>query len=256
MDRKIIFLGTGTSHGVPVINCNCKTCRSDDIRDNRLRSSLLYNQDNKSILIDCGPDFRQQYMKYGERKRLDAVLLTHMHYDHTSGLDDLRILTYDNGLDVFASDDLIEVLKKRSPYLFHHGYIGTPNLRFHAVMPYLVFNIAGIDIEPFTILHGQLPILGFKIGDFAYITDASMIPDESMKLLKGIDTLVINALRWTEHFAHMNITQALDVITMTGVREAYLTHLSHEAGLYSELSQKMPDNVHVAYDGLSVKLKD
>lgn len=252
-DRSITFFGTGTSHGVPVIGCHCRVCKSTDPHDKRFRSSLLYHHDDKEILIDCGPDFRMQFLNFGG-DHLDGVLLTHIHYDHTGGLDDLRSLSYKNGLDIYASAKVVETLKITSPYFFRTNYVGTPNLRFHVVMPYLPFQLADIEVMPFIVNHGSLPILGFKIGNFAYITDAAIVPEETLQLLKGIDTLVVNALRWSEHFAHMNIEQALNVIKLTGARRAFLIHMSHEVGLHTELQAKLPANVSVAYDGLTVML--
>lgn len=251
--KEITFLGTGTSHGVPVIGCRCQVCSSTDNRDKRTRSSLLYRDGDKEILIDCGPDFRTQFLSHGGN-HLDAVLLTHIHYDHTAGLDDLRSLSYERGIDVYASLDVVEALRRRSPYLFKTNYIGAPKLRFHVVMPYMPFAVEGIEVIPLTVNHGTLPILGYKIGSFAYITDAATIPEETLQIIYGIDTLVVNALRWKEHFAHMNIEQALNVIKLTGARRAFLTHMSHEAGCHQQLQGRLPENVFVACDGLKVKL--
>lgn len=251
---KVIFFGTGTSHGVPVMMCTCKVCSSTDSRDKRFRSSILYEKDSTRILIDCGPDFRSQFLAFGTGQ-LSAVFLTHIHYDHVGGLDDLRPFSYKNGLDVYASEDTIQAIKEKSPYLFKGiARLGLPVLRFHTLMPYLPVMINDVEVIPFTVFHGKMPILGYKIGDFAYITDAATIPQETLELIHGIKVLVVNALRTSSHPAHMNLTQALDVIKLTGAQTAYLTHMSHQIGLHSELEQKLPENVHPAYDGLTLEV--
>lgn len=256
MERELIFFGTGTSHGVPVMGCNCKVCRSADIRDKRFRASLLYVDEAHRLLIDCGPDFRQQYLSYGRNKGLDAVLLTHIHYDHVGGLDDLRPFSYANGFDVYASQDVISNIRIRNPYFFtHREHSGLPRLRFHNLMPFVTYDVKGIDVTPFTVMHGAMPIMGYKLGnDVAYMTDASSVPEETQQLLQGIEVLVINALRHREHPGHMNIVQALNVIKLTGAKRAYLTHMSHEAGSHDELSKTLPSGVQPAFDGLTVKL--
>lgn len=251
---EIIFFGTGTSHGVPVMMCDCKVCRSEDKRDKRFRSSLLYQKGDTKILIDCGPDFRSQFLAFGTGQ-ISAVLLTHIHYDHVGGLDDLRPFSYKNGLDVYASDDTVGTIREKSPYLFKGAaWLGLPVLRFHILMPYMPVVICGVEVVPFTVFHGKMPILGYKIGDFAYMTDAATIPDETIRLLKDIRVLVVNALRILEHPSHLSLRQALDVIKKTGAETAYLTHMSHNIGLHEQLERDLPPDVHPAYDGLKIEI--
>ena len=251
---KITLLGTGTSQGVPVMGCQCRVCQSDDPRDKRLRCSALVSVGAKNILIDCGPDFRQQMLRI-HSPHIDAILITHEHYDHVGGLDDLRPHSFFHDVDVFADSLCASHLRNRLPYCFlpaDQRYPGVPGIRMHEVTPFRPFLAAGVEVLPLRLMHGQLPILGFRIGSFAYITDASAISSQVMQCLKGVDTMVINGLRHTPHPSHQTIEQAVDVATQAGVESAYITHLCHETLLYEEEEQNLPKHVHLAYDGLTL----
>lgn len=249
------FLGTGTSTGVPQIGCQCEVCKSTNSKDMRLRASALLSINTTNILIDCGPDFRAQMLN-NNSPHLDALLITHSHYDHTGGIDDLRPYCK-NGKDfpIYCKDDVAYDLKNRVPYCFvKHPYPGVPSFDIHIINPDEPFYIGDIEITPLPVMHYKLPILGFKINNLAYITDARAISDKTINLLKGIDTLVINALRHEEHLSHFNLEQALEVIGIVNPRISYLTHLCHQMGFHDEEEQKLPQNVKIAYDGLAISI--
>lgn len=249
------FLGTGTSTGVPQIGCQCEVCKSTNSKDMRLRASALLSINTTNILIDCGPDFRAQMLN-NNSPHLDALLITHSHYDHTGGIDDLRPYCK-NGKDfpIYCKDDVAYDLKNRVPYCFvKHPYPGVPSFDIHIINPDEPFYIGDIEITPLPVMHYKLPILGFKINNLAYITDARAISDKTINLLKGIDTLVINALRHEEHLSHFNLEQALEVIGILNPRISYLTHLCHQMGFHDEEEQKLPQNVKIAYDGLAISI--
>lgn len=248
---KLTFLGTGTSCGVPVIGCGCKVCHSSDGRDRRLRTSAFIETDSgRNILIDCGPDFREQYLRYIPDKPIDAVLLTHIHYDHVGGLDDLRPLTYGNGMTVYCRGDVARRLRENLAYCFgDRHYPGSPVIKLVETEDYKEFEAAGVKIVPLGIKHGDFDIQGFRIGELGYITDASVVGERTMKLLRGVKVLVVNALRDREHRSHMNLAQALDVVKSIVPERAYLTHMSHEAGFHAELAERLPSNVSPGSDG-------
>ena len=253
---KLTFLGTGTSKGVPEIGCTCPVCLSADERDKRLRVSALVETDDTRILIDCGPDFRIQMLSV-PFSRIDGVLLTHEHYDHTGGIDDLRPFCHFGDIDVFADNLTCTHLRERLPYFFRKElYPGVPVLHFHVAEPCMPFSINGVEVMPLQVMHGKLPILGYRIGKLGFVTDMTDAPDTTLELLTGIDTLVIGALRQRKHATHQTIDEAIAIARRLGPRETYLIHMNHEAGLHAETDALLPDHVHLAYDGLVVKVEN
>lgn len=253
---KLLFLGTGTSTGVPVIGCKCPTCTSADPCDKRLRASaIIQYDDDTNILIDCGPDFRQQILRAGSPP-LEALLITHSHYDHVGGIDDLR--PYCKGerhFPTYCKADVADDLRSRNPWSFAKQlYPGVPTFAIHHIEPLHPFNVAGHTILPLPVMHAALPIVGYMTGGLAYITDCKTMPDETMQAIHNIDTLVINALRHNEHRSHLNLAQALDIISTIKPRVAYLTHLNHDIG--TEASANLPPDVHFAHDGLLIHIPD
>lgn len=249
---QITFLGTGTSTGIPQIGCTCPVCTSTDPKDNRLRTSAVVSVNGKNILIDCGPDFRQQVLRAGIG-RIDAVLITHIHYDHTGGIDDLRPFGGKHTLPIYLEAPVAEGIRTRLPYCFgDHLYPGVPNIRLQeiGVEP---FSIEDIEVTPIRVMHYKLPILGYRIGGLVYITDALTIPDEEYAKMRQVDVLVINALRKQPHLSHQTLAEALRVIERVQPREAYLVHMSHHMGLMADVKKELPPHVHFAYDGLVVE---
>lgn len=255
---RLRFLGTGTSTGVPAIRCNCEVCMSHDVHDHRSRASAIISTGKSNILIDCGPDFRQQILSAGSPD-LAAALLTHSHYDHVGGIDDLRPYCFatDNGFRLYCQDDVEQDLRQRMPYCFReHLYPGVPTFEFHTLTAGQTVSIDGINVLPLRVNHGKIPILGFKIGNMAYITDALTLPEDTYSALQGIDTLVINALRHTSHYSHMTLTEALHAIDRIKPRIAYLTHIADSMGLHETTSRSLPQNVFIAYDNLEIIIPD
>ena len=252
----ITVFGTGTSQGIPVIGCTCEVCTSHDERDRRLRSSVMISFGETRILIDVGPDFRQQMLRHGFR-RLDAILLTHEHNDHISGLDDVRPLNFRQKSDipVFGLPRVLAAVKRRFDYVFDpaYEYPGLPRLEMCALAPGQI-EIAGVPIQVISVMHGPLEILGFRIGKFCYITDAKTIPADQMPLLQGLDTLIINALHRKAHFSHLNLTEALKMAEQIGADHTYFTHLSHDMGRHGDVEADLPPTVRLAYDGLSISV--
>ena len=252
---KVTFLGTGTSQGVPVIACSCETCQSADPRDKRLRSSVLIQTETRTIIIDTGPDFRTQMLRENV-KDLDAVLFTHEHKDHTAGLDDIRSFNYikQKPMDVYAEPAVIRSLKMEFAYIFaEKKYPGVPQVEIHTIENQN-FQIDGIDIVPIRVMHYKLPILGFRIGDFTYITDANYIPEEEKEKIIGTRYLVIGALRKQKHISHFSLEDALKFIAELSPKRAYITHISHQMGKFEDVQRELPAGVLLAYDGLQFEI--
>lgn len=249
----LTFLGTGTSQGVPVIGCNCEVCQSNDPRDNRLRTSALLETESTRILIDCGPDFRQQILRQPFRK-IDGVLLTHIHYDHVGGIDDLRPFCKLGDVDIYANKGTVDGLHQTMPYCFaEHLYPGVPKLRLHVIEKHHEFQIGEFKIIPIEVMHDKLPILGYRFGNLAYITDMKTINDEEIPYLEGIDTLVVNALRWEkEHHSHQLVKDAIVFSRRLGAKRTFLIHLTHKIGLHALADKRLPEGFHFAYDGLKI----
>ena len=252
---KFTFLGTGTSQGVPMIGCRCKVCTSSDPHDARLRTSLMIEEGDSRIVIDSGPDFRQQMLRTAVQS-LDAIVFTHEHKDHIAGLDDVRAFNYlqQRPMDVYATEQVQVALNREFHYIFNgDNYPGIPKINLHEIHE-AAFEVAGIRFIPIPVMHMRLPVLGFKVGGFSYITDANYIPDASKELIRNSDVLVLNALRNEKHISHFNLNEALEMIEELQPKQAYLTHISHQLGLQKEIDEILPAHVKCAFDGLTVTL--
>ena len=252
---KLTFLGTGTSTGVPELGCKCEVCTSADPRDARLRCSALLSVDDTNILIDCGPDFRAQMLRAGVA-RLDALVLTHKHYDHTAGIDDLRPYTSFNTFPIYADDDTAQHVRSMFPYCFSEvKYPGVPNIELRSIEAMTPFGIGGIEVVPIRVFHGKLPIVGYRFGKLAYITDMSRIEPAELEKLKGVEVLVVNALRFAKpHPTHNTVLDALHVVDYLSPRKTYFTHMMHHIGLHAKIEKCLPQGVYFAYDGLEVEI--
>ncbi len=252
---KVTFLGTGTSQGVPVIGCDCEVCSSADPKDKRLRPALLLESEEARVVIDCGPDFRQQMLREGVRG-IDAIVLTHEHNDHIIGIDDVRPFNFMQKRDmaVYATRAVMKELQNRFAYAFAaERYPGSPMIDLLPIDKSSRFQIGDIDFQPIEVMHGKLPVLGFRMGDFAYLTDMKTITSEEAAKLSGVDMLVVNALHHTPHHSHLSLNEALAFIEEINPRQAYLTHMSHRMGCHREVSSQLPANVAFAWDGLSLE---
>ena len=252
---EITFLGTGTSQGVPVIGCNCDVCLSHNPKDQRLRSSVLINVDGNTLVIDTGPDFRQQMLRENVKK-LDAVFFTHSHKDHTAGLDDIRSYNFRSKkpMEVFCSNDVLSALKMEFSYIFaDFKYPGVPKVNINLIDE-SIFNFNNISITPIKALHHKLPVHGFRIKDFVYLTDISEISQEEKKKILNADIIVLDSLRKEPHLSHLCLQESLDLIKEVNPKRAYLIHISHLMGLHDEVNSEIPSNISLAYDGLKVTI--
>lgn len=252
---KITFLGTGTSQGVPVIGCQCKTCLSENKKNNRLRSSVLIQSKGTNIIIDAGPDFRYQVLRSGITT-LDGILITHGHKDHVGGLDDIRAFNYQQrkAMNVYAGKFAFPDLHREFHYAFEKDkYPGTPQINLVEVKED-AFMINGISIQSILAKHGKKPVLAYRIGNFSYITDASYISDKEIKKIEGSKIIVLNALRKEKHISHFNLEEAVKLLTALKPKKAYLTHIGHLMGPYEEVSKELPDFIELAYDNLQFEI--
>lgn len=252
---KITFLGTGTSQGVPLIACKCEVCKSTNLKDKRLRSAIMVETARTTIVIDTGPDFRQQMLREQVQK-LDAVVFTHEHKDHIAGLDDVRAFNFSQQkhMDVYATSRVQAAIKREFAYIFAEDkYPGIPLIHLHQI-DLLPFKINDIELIPIEVLHYKMPVLGFRIDDFTYITDAKSISRIEMEKIKGTKVLVLNALRREEHISHFTFQEAIDLAIELKVEQTYFTHISHQLGLHNAVSEELPSNIFLAYDGLKLQL--
>ena len=251
---KVTLLGTGTSGGVPSIGCQCEVCRSSDPHDKRLRCSALLETDTTRVLIDCGPDFRQQILPL-PFQRFDGILLTHIHYDHVSGIDDLRPFCVFGDIHIYANQGTVDGLKTTMPYCFtEHLYPGVPRLNLHVARPHEPFRIGDIEVMPIEVMHHDLPILGYRIGKLAYITDMKTIDEGELDYLQDVETLVVNALRQKPHHSHQTLDEAVTFAKRVGARQTWLIHSSHDIGRHKEVNASLPSDIQMAYDGQVIEI--
>ena len=251
---KVRIIGSGTSTGVPQIGCTCAVCTSADPKDNRLRASAIVETDDARMLIDCGPDFREQVLHL-PYERIDGVLIPHEHYDHVGGLDDLRPFCRFGSVPIYAEEYVAKALRLRMPYCFvDHRYPGVPDIPLQEIEPGQRFSINQTGVLPLRVMHGRLPILGYRIGKLGYITDMLTMPEESFEQLAGIDVLIMNALRIVPHPTHQSLEEALAVARRIQAKKTYFIHMSHDMGLHAEIERELPDDIHLAYDGLEIYL--
>jgi phosphoribosyl 1,2-cyclic phosphate phosphodiesterase len=252
---RITFLGTGTSQGIPVIACGCEVCKSNDSKDNRLRSSVLIESDTTSVVIDTGPDFRYQMLREKVQK-LDAVVFTHEHKDHIAGLDDIRAFNFKqrNDLPIYCTPSVQQAIHRDFHYAFAETkYPGVPEMKIHLIGNDK-FQIGDLTFEPIHVLHYKMPVLGFRVNDFTYITDASFINDEELEKIKGSKVFVLNALRKETHISHFNLAQALDIMNYVNPEQGYFTHISHLLGKHDDVKNELPSHIQLAYDGLTIEM--
>ena len=252
---KLTFLGTGTSCGVPVIGCQCKVCQSADPKDKRTRCSALVETDNTRILIDCGPDFRQQILPQPFRK-IDGILITHSHYDHMGGMDDIRPYCQFGAINVYADTIAKQSMLQMLPYCFaENRYPGVPAIGLHEIFPHQPLQIGDLEIMPIQVMHGKLPILGFRIGKLTYITDMKTIDDGELKYLEGTELLVVTALRFDKpHHSHQLMNDAIAFAQKVGAKRTLIIHVCHDVGLHEEVNKCLPEGIDLAYDGQEIYL--
>ena len=249
---KITFLGTGTSQGIPIIGCECPVCISENRKDNRLRTSAWVETGDVSIVIDSGPDFRYQMLRANVR-HLDAIIFTHGHKDHIAGLDDIRAYNFIHGkpVDIYATEETQETIRREFSYIFNNAsYPGIPQIIMNTIDPYTPFEVKGVTVTPIRLLHYKMEVLGFRIGDFTYITDANFIEPEDLAKANGSKALVLNALRHEPHISHYTLAEAMDVARTVQTGDTYFTHISHQLGLHDVVDADLPEGMHLAYDGL------
>jgi phosphoribosyl 1,2-cyclic phosphate phosphodiesterase len=252
---KVTFLGTGTSQGIPLIGCNCEVCRSLDFRDKRLRTSIHLEVNGKSFIIDSGPDFRQQVLR-ARITKLDALIFTHEHKDHTAGLDDIRSFNFfqKKNMPIYGTQKVLSQIRKEFSYAFtEFKYPGIPLIDVIEIEN-KAFEIEGVSFLPIEVMHFKLPVFGYRVGDFSYITDANSITDNELKKIEGSKVIVLNALQKTEHVSHFTLDEAVDLLKELKPEKAYLTHVSHRMGLHKEVEQELPDFIKFAYDGLKISI--
>ena len=252
---KLTFLGTGTSQGVPVVACQCPVCLSDDPKDKRLRASVMIETETLCLVVDAGPDFRQQMLTHHVR-HLNGILLTHEHTDHIFGLDDIRAFNWvqKQPTDIYAEERVQIAIRRIFDYVFTiYQYPGIPQMNLH-LLENKPFTIGDLDIIPIRGFHYKLPVFGFRVGKLAYVTDVNRLVNDEIDKLRGLDVLIINALRKEEHISHYNLKQALEIIAEVKPWKAYLTHISHQMGFYNEVQNELPENVFLAYDGLQLNV--
>lgn len=253
---RITFLGTGTSQGIPIIGSTHPVCMSTDPRDKRLRVSILIEFEGANYVIDCGPDFRQQMLS-NKVTHLEALLFTHEHADHTAGLDDIRPFFFRQGdIPIYAHQRVLDELKKRFEYIFEteNRYPGAPAVEVYEVTNNVLFEINDLQVEPVNVMHGKLQVFGYRFGNFAYLTDVKTIAAEEKEKLRDLDVLVVNALREEPHYSHFNLEEALAFVEEIKPKKTYFTHISHLLGFHAEVEKQLPENVHLAYDGLQLEL--